>query len=431
MLWENLLQALSAIRANKMRSFLTMLGIIIGITAVIAIITLGQALQIFINTNAQSMGASMIVVSVKERSDESDISSVWSTSTSTMTPQESDLISLEDMATMKEALNGKIKAIGVLGNGGYGYLQEGRRRANIQLQGVNPDFLDAQGIKILSGRWINDADLTANKRITVISENAAESLFGSSEKAVGQEVKLNINNTIQTYAVVGVCKYDSQLAAMMMSSASMPTDMYVPITVMQLDFDLTKNFSTLYVAGEIGESVSGLTDDINDYLTPMYRNNSNFVAEAQNFESQMETFNQILGMVNTAIGIIAGISLLVGGVGVMNIMLVSVTERTREIGTRKAIGARSSSIRMQFIIESLILCGIGGLIGMILGNIVGILGSAVLLSAFGGSATTLQMAPVWAMVASVVFSMLIGIFFGAYPANKASQLQPIEALRYE
>ena len=427
MFFENLLQALSSIRANKMRSFLTMLGIIIGIAAVIAIVTLGDALQTFINANMQSMGASMIVVTVRERSEEEE--SLFSLSmgpanTSALTPTENDLLSSKDIAQLSTVFAGRLNAIGILNMGGQNaYLQEGRRRANVSINGSNADFYKVQGITILTGRWLDDADVAAKKRVAVVSQNSAELLYGSNEKALGKEVKLHDGANIQPYVIVGVYKYESELAGMMMSAVDLPTDVYVPFSVVKMDYHLATNHSTIYVSGNLNENVQTLTDDLNRYLKPLYRHNANFEAVANNFEGQLESFNSIVGMVTMAIGIIAAISLIVGGVGVMNIMLVSVTERTREIGTRKAIGARSSSIRSQFIMESLILCGIGGALGVVLGGILGLIGSGVI------GYPALPSTP--SIVVSVMFSMLIGIFFGAYPAGKAAQLQPIEALRYE
>lgn len=428
MFFENLLQALSAIRMNKMRSFLTMLGIIIGISAVIAIVTLGESMQTFINSNMQSMGASMIVVAVRQKSDD-ELNMMEMNMGSRFDdieyqPQNADFLSAEDIAQMKEVFGERINAVGILEMGAQSgaYLQEGRRKANVTVNGTNADFYRAYGIDLLSGRWVTDVDEAALKRVAVISERSAEKLFGDNNSALGKEVDLHAGSKVQSYSVIGVYKYESQLAGMMMAG-DVPTDVYIPNSIVKLDSGLPKNYSTIYVSGQIDESVQKLTDDLNTYLKPLYRHNRNFEAVAQNFEGQLETFNTIIGMVTLAIGIIAAISLVVGGVGVMNIMLVSVTERTREIGTRKAIGARSSSIRSQFIIESLILCAIGGVLGVLLGGLLGLIGSSIV--GFP------SFPPPYAIVVSVLFSVLIGVFFGAYPASKASALQPIEALRYE
>ena len=169
--------------------------------------------------------------------------------------------------------------------------------------------------------------------------------------------------------------------------------------------------------------VNQATTDVLSYFDEVYANNKNFHVSAYNMASDLGMINTVLNVITIAVSGIAAISLIVGGVGVMNIMLVSITERTREIGTRKALGAKNSSIRLQFIIEAVILCLLGGVFGIILGFILG----AVAASLLGYAAS----APVAAIIGSVVFSMIIGVFFGYYPANKAARLDPIEALRYE
>lgn len=421
---ENISLALAGVRANKMRSLLTMLGIIIGIMAVIAILTLGDAMETFIMDNLSSMGANLIIVSVREKEDDTVelMGGMMQISSSTSMPLESDLMTDEDLKQMSELLS-EIKSIAVYTSGPYGTAQNGRKTANISLYGVNVGFQDAQNIKIQAGRWLNDADLKNNKRVAIISENAVKNLYRNNDDAIGQEIKLNVEGSLQTYIVAGVYRYENQMMNSMMSEASMPTEVYVPNGLVKQDYSEYDGYSSFYIVGADGASIPDLTDKVNQYLTYIYRNNLKWEAHASNMETALETMTTIIGMVSLVIGAIGAISLLVGGIGVMNIMLVSVTERTREIGTRKAIGARNSSIRMQFIIESAILCGLGGIIGAALGVWLGWAASSAL-----GFPT---LASVGYILLSVAFSMMIGIFFGFYPANKASKLDPIEALRYE
>ncbi len=426
---ENLKLALGSLRANKMRSFLTMLGIIIGISAVIAILTLGDSLTAFVSNEMSQAGANVIALSVQERTAEQESIMGQMVSSYTITeekdrPTTSDLLSEEKLDRMTDHFGERIKSIGLFYGGPAGKVKKGRDEANVNIYGVNDGFIDVQGYEVLAGRWIQRNDVKAAKRVVAISETVVERLFdGSDDKAVGSEIKLYIGSKIQTYTVIGVYKAKSQMQNMMMSSRDIPTEFYIPYSVIALDYNYDPGFSQAYVMGRAEENVAQLTQDIDDYFSAEYRKNNKWVIQVQNFESMIETMTTMLSTVSMAISVIAGISLLVGGVGVMNIMLVSVTERTKEIGTRMAIGARSSYIRWQFITESVILCGIGGIFGVILGEIMGLIGSSVV----GFPAT----ASIPAIVGSVAFSMAIGVFFGYYPANKAAKLDPIEALRYE
>ena len=216
--------------------------------------------------------------------------------------------------------------------------------------------------------------------------------------------------------------YKSQGGNRTTSDENLSTDLYIPITVAKKTVT-NKNYQTFTIKPKESVDVSTFTTEISTYLSNLYAKNKKFEAQASNMESMLESRTTLINTVALAISGIAGISLLVGGIGVMNIMLVSVTERTREIGTRKALGAKSSHIKMQFIVESIIICSIGGILGILLG-----LG----LGAFCANAMGFVniISPV-VIIISFTFSMFIGVFFGYYPAKKAAELDPIEALRYE
>lgn len=422
-IYENILLALAGLKAGKMRALLTMLGIIIGIGAVIAIVTVGDALTGTIVDQMQGLGANNIFVGIQQKS--LGGSTMVVTTDSMTAPTEEDLITNEMIEYMSDVLGDRIEAVSISQAAGSGKAQDGRKYANVNISGVNDEYHIANNIKMQKGRFIADRDIRGMKEIAVVSDKLVKKMFAKGEDPLGKEVKVYTSEEIYTYVIVGVYEYEKN--ALMMSSTSEEdeyTSIYIPIDNAVKMTGGQKGFETFSVTAKPGENASKLSDDITDTLNIYYKNNTNFEVIAQSMESMLETLNVMLGTVSIAIAVIAGISLIVGGIGVMNIMLVSVTERTREIGTRKALGARGGAIKMQFIVESIIICLIGGMIGIVVGILLGNLGGMIL----GAKEVNIS---VPAVVFAVVFSTLIGIFFGYYPANKASKLNPIEALRYE
>lgn len=201
------------------------------------------------------------------------------------------------------------------------------------------------------------------------------------------------------------------------------SNVYIPIEVSKQLSSQPEGYQSLTIVPKLGVSTNELMDSLNNQFNRFYANNQNFMIETLSMETMLNSMNEMMTTMQIAIACIAAISLLVGGIGVMNIMLVSITERTREIGTRVALGAKSYDIRLQFIVESIIICLIGGLIGIILGILLASIGTNVLGFAVKPSITS--------CVSAVLFSMIIGVFFGYYPANKAAKLNPIDALRFE
>lgn len=275
---------------------------------------------------------------------------------------------------------------------------------------------------IIDGRYFIQNDIDEAKNVAVVSDKLAIKIFGNSVDPIGKKIKFYTSNAIFTYYIVGVYEYQSDGGNRTASDENLSTSLYIPISV-EKKAAINKNYQTFTIKAKDNVDIMQFTNEVSKYLVTLYTKNIKFVADANNRENMLQSMNSMLTTVSMAISGIAAISLIVGGIGVMNIMLVSVTERTREIGTRKALGAKGSHIKIQFIVESVIICSIGGIIGIAVG-----LGAGAVGSKFIGQ--TLTVSPLVVLI-SFSFSMFIGVFFGYYPAKKAAELDPIEALRYE
>lgn len=419
-LLENISLALSGLRANKMRALLTMLGIIIGIGSVIAIVMVGDSMTNSMTSSLQEMGANNVQIGLQQRDSETGTSY-------SVSMDEEDLISNSMIEAFQQDYADVVEAVSVQEDMGSGRVSEGHRYANVNLIGVNTGYQTANHIKLLNGRFISSKDEKGVKNVAVVSDKLVSNMFGQSKDPLGQEIKVSCGREIYTFTIVGVYRYQQNaLMAMMGSAASEQdfiTDLFIPIETMWKLTDSAEGYYYINAMTRQGADSRNLAGEFEDYFNRYYTRNEDYRIMAVSLDSLIDQYTSMMGTVQIAIAVIAAISLLVGGIGVMNIMLVSVTERTREIGTRKALGAKNSAIRMQFIVESVIICLIGGLIGIAVGMALGYGGAKLL-----GFPATPSLS---AILIAVGFSMAIGIFFGYYPANKAAKLDPIEALRYE
>lgn len=424
-LWENIMLAITSLLANKMRALLTMLGIIIGIGSVIGILTVGDSLQGSINANIQTLGANNITVALQAKEAESQAGPpgfVTALQGRSSGAADKDLITDQMLKNLIATFPQDIAALSITENVGSGQAKDGKNYANLNLIGVNADFRQANDLTILRGHFLSKSETDSFKKIAVVSEKLVENMFGEKDP-LGETIDIVVNNVTEKYTIVGVYEYiASSINPTTSSEKDLSTSVYIPLAAAIHRTGSTGYQYVTVVASTNTNSVS-FASTLESYFNIYYAANPDYQVRAYSMESLADTINTIMGTLTIAISLIAAISLLVGGIGVMNIMLVSITERTREIGTRKALGATNSSIRIQFIVESVIICLIGGAIGILLGIALGTIGAYFLgypaVASFGNIAL------------AVGFSMAIGIFFGYYPANKAAKLDPIEALRYE
>lgn len=427
MLWENAKLALFSLKANKMRALLTMLGIIIGIASVIAIMTVGNSLTASVTDTMASMGASNITVGIKQRQSEEESKEngmSFGEEQRSATAGEEDYMTVEMLENYCATYADSVQAISATESVGNGQITEGSSYANISLQGVSLGYFLSDDTTLLEGRVFSEKEMDESNMVALISDQAVENLWGiSTADAVGKIIQVNVNDKYYSFTIVGIYEYEqSAMGFSMVSDKEVSTNLYIPLkTAKQLTHSEGYSGFTVVTKGNVdADEFAGTTEQ---FFDTYYRNNRNFEVSAYSMASIVDSMSEMLSTITTAIAVVAGIALLVGGIGVMNIMLVSITERTREIGTRKALGAPNSSIRLQFIVESIIICLIGGVIGIVLGIVLGVTAADLLGTPASPSPESILL--------SLSFSMAIGVFFGYYPANKAAKMDPIEALRYE
>ena len=427
MFYENVRLALFSLKANKMRALLTMLGIIIGISSVIAIMTVGQSLTYTMTESMSSLGVNNITVALQQKPQEEETTEEgmsFGVGMGRAMAGEEDYFTREMLENYCDTYEGSVVGISVTEGLGQSKLQNRGLYANVYVTGTSLGYFLANDLELLAGRYFSGTEMDEGRKVAMVSSIVVDNMFGGDkEQALGSVLQVNLGDKYFEFVVVGVYKYEqSAMGLSLVSEKDTQTDFYIPLKTAQ-EISHSQGFAQFTVITADGLDSDAFADTTAGFFAPYYRNNRDFQPMAFSMASMVEIMSDMLSTITTAIAVIAGIALLVGGIGVMNIMLVSITERTREIGTRKALGAPNSAIRLQFIIESIVICLIGGLIGIVLGVVLGMSAANLL----GASATP----SLGSILLSLGFSMAIGIFFGYYPANKAARMDPIEALRYE
>ena len=400
-LLETFRVALEAIMSNKVRSGLTMLGVIIGVMAVILLVSIGEGAQVYITKELTGLGTNLLIITPGKTSTRGGFHPPSAGTVRKLTYDDS--LALRRRAWL---LTDAVPL--VFGTGKIKYQNMGR---DIMVIGTTPEFQRVRNLFVDTGSYISQGDVDSKAKVIILGSKVKEELFGA-DNALGKLVTLSDAR----YRVIGVMQKKG-------TSLGMDIDdiVYVPVTSGQELFD-TDSLFEIIASTPRSEDVDRAIAQIKNILIKRHAHKEDFTIQTQG--AMLETMNTILSVLTAVLGGIAGISLVVGGIGIMNIMLVSVRERTREIGIRKALGARNTDIMAQFMIEAITLSGAGGVIGILLG-----VGLALLIPLFVTVLPTSVSA--WSIIMAFTFSAVVGVFFGVYPARKAALQDPIQALRFE
>ena len=399
--WEYIKIALMNIRSNKGRSVLTMLGIIIGITSVIMILSIGDGVKGQVSDELNALAGGLIGIYVNNEQSEEEI-----------------YFDEDDFEAIREKIDG-VKGVTPVYTL-YGSVIGRKGEFTAYTTGGSESMEFYQSEPIVQGRYFTAADYYAGNRVCVITQQAAKKLFGTTD-VTGLTIEVTLYGVTQDLTIVGI-RQDS--ASAMFSMYGNMINIEVPLNLLSASYgQYFGGFTDFYVISESPALNTQITQSVIRLMESRHDVRNQGVIMVQNMQDQISQINSVMGSISIFVVIVAAISLLVGGIGVMNIMLVSVTERTREIAIRKSLGARTGSILLQFLAESAVITLIGGLIGIALG----VAGAQAIGGAIGFSA---RISAATVLGASA-FSAGVGIFFGIYPARKAARLSPIEALRHE
>ena len=398
--------AFRALIRNKMRAALTMLGIIIGVAAVIAMVSIGQGASASVQAQIESIGTNLLFVSAGAQNVGGVRSGTGDTGTNTLTVDDLQAIKREVPSVSMVTPNVNARSQLVAGNMNW----------NTAVTGVSEEYPEIRKWPVANGSFFTDADVRTAARVIVIGQTLADNLYPGTDP-IGQDIRvLNL-----PFRIVGVMARKGQDP----QGRDQDDVAFAPYTTVQKKILGRDRVQIAFVSAISQDATYTAQSQITELLRQRHKLAASEPNDftVRNMTDVAEAANETSKTMTILLACIAGVSLLVGGIGIMNIMLVSVTERTREIGIRMAIGARSSAVRSQFLIESIVLSLTGGMVGIILG-----IAFSLAIPAFLGWPTLVSM---MAVIGSVIFSAAVGIFFGYYPARKAASLDPIEALRYE
>ena len=392
---QSLRMAIKSISGNKLRAFLTMLGIIIGVMALVILVSLVNGATSTVTDTIASLGTNLLTVTVSD--------------------DKGQPISLSDLAEFSET-DGVGQTAAWQSESAVG--KYGSNAETVQLYGTTAAYYNIQGLNMLLGRYIKSADVENASSICVINENAAQELIGYSD-CIGEEISINGIK----FKVVGVLEDNDDSLTAVFSSNSLAV--YIPYTsLVRLSSSVSSKITSFYVSAETGGTTAETESAMYSILYERFAQDED-AFEIDTQDALEDTMSSVTSILAILLGGIAGISLIVGGIGIMNIMLVTVTERTREIGIRKAIGASRGVILQQFLLESVVLCMLGCAIGIFLSW-----GTLRIISVVVASLDlTFKMNGAVVLIA-VLFCFIIGVGFGLYPANKAAKMKPIDALHY-
>lgn len=399
---ELLLVALEALKTNKTRATLTMLGVIIGVTSVILLVSIGTGLKTYITKQLEELGANALFVFPGELEIGAGEGSRGSIPGAGMAASKFTFEHINDLKREGETIKAVMAYIE--NNGTIRY--KGKSHIT-QVAGVGPEYPEIRNHQVSQGTFFNNSQYNLGKRVAVLGKSVVEELFGQ-ENPIGKKITISD----QRYLVLGVLEEKG-----VFFGVDADDQVFIPATTSMRHFDM-ENIQSLWVQSQGSETIESTKKEIEKIILRTLDEEDFSILDTKGL---LSVISQILGVLTAALGGIAAISLVVGGIGIMNIMLVSVTERTREIGLRKAVGATPRAILTQFLIEAVFLSFFGGVIGILLGTI-----GSVIISRFFTTTITY-----WSIGLAFGVSALVGIIFGVAPAAKAARLNPIDALRYE